>query len=233
MSEPATIPATIASIRLARGDVAIVTLQASLDFDWIAGQYLQLGADGFAPRFYSIANAHLHGAGPEIHVRRSGAGGLTDHLVDAARVGDAVVIHGPYGEAVLPENDFRPILLIAAGVGIAPMKAVLDYALALDQGPPVTLVWGTNQASDQYLAADFERLAEDDVQFRFLPVTGVPVSAAAAGFVREYLNARVFIAGPPEMVRATRALLEKTGFAPGMIHHDPIPDAKPPMAQPA
>ena len=226
MAAPDFIAATISAIHLAREDVAILTIRPGTAFAWTAGQYLQLRTEGFAPRFYSIANAQRHGTGPEVHVRRSGAGGLTDYLVDNASVGDPLDIAGPYGQAVLPEGDARPILLIAAGVGIAPMKAVLEHALSLPKGPPVTLVWGTNAAGDQYLAARFETLAADVPHFRFLPVTGAPVSQAAAGFIREHLAARVFVAGPPDMVRATRVLLESHGIEAGMIHHDPIPPAK-------
>ncbi len=225
--------AVIAGIRLGREDVAILTLKTARPFTWRAGQYVSLAVDGFAPRYYSIANPPAPGAAhPEIHVRRAGKGGLSDHLVSAGRAGQAIQVGGPYGDLALDEKETMPLLLVAGGLGIAPLKALAEQALLQDHPGPVTLVWGTNYTHDQYLKDAFERMAARDSRFRFISVTGAPVSEQIASLVDDFSGLRIYLGGPPDMIVATKSLLDNKKVRSDRIHHDPLPPGFTPAIMP-
>jgi ferredoxin-NADP reductase len=59
------------------------------------------------------------------------------HLHDQVKVGDIINSHLPAGDLVLAKAD-RPVVLISAGVGVAPMVSMLH---ALVSGPLQSPVW--------------------------------------------------------------------------------------------
>jgi ferredoxin-NAD(P)+ reductase (naphthalene dioxygenase ferredoxin-specific) len=223
-SDQPPIDAEIVRLRHGRADVAILTLKPLQPFSWRAGQYVQLGAPGFAPRFYSIANAP---AGPdllpEIHVRKAGNEGLSAWLVEQARPGAILSLAGPFGDLSIEAHDERPVLLIAGGLGIAPLKSLVERALQRTGGHEVVLVWGTNHEMDQYLRDYFHDLAVSDPRFRFISVTGQPVSHAIRSLFDDFSTYAIFLAGPPDMIVATKSLLETLEIEAERMNHDPLP----------
>ena len=114
----AEIEAVTDDIRILR----IVATDTSL-FDWRAGQYASFKIDGFEARDYSIANAPGEDF-IELHIRRSGAGGFSDFICDDLKQNDPIDIKGAFGGAYFRENHKGPLLAVAGGTGLAPMKAI-------------------------------------------------------------------------------------------------------------
>lgn len=50
-----------------------------------------------------------------------------------------VVVRGPFGSFVLDDQSERPLVLLAAGAGFAPIKSLLQHALSLEQAPSIAL----------------------------------------------------------------------------------------------
>jgi dihydroorotate dehydrogenase electron transfer subunit len=130
---------------------------------WRPGQFVMLrawpGWDPLLPRAFS-----LYGAGPgervEILLRKIGAG--TERLA-LLETGDSVTVHGPLGRPFAAEPDAAVHLLVAGGIGIAPL---LPLAHAL-RGKRVVLLFGGRTKADHPGAGDFAgyaevRLATDD-----------------------------------------------------------------------
>jgi len=53
-------------------DLRILTLKPTKKMSYKAGQYLELSADGFSPRPYSIANAPQEDGTITLHIRKQG-----------------------------------------------------------------------------------------------------------------------------------------------------------------
>ncbi|WP_405592325.1 FAD-binding oxidoreductase [Streptomyces sp. NBC_01092] len=120
----------------------------------IAGQHIDVrltAEDGYqATRSFSLSSAP--GEAPQITVERVDDGEVSPYLVDVATDGDALEIMGPVGGYfVWRPGDDVPLLLVAGGSGIAPMRAIWRAARA--HGTPVRLVYSARTA-DRVIFAD-------------------------------------------------------------------------------
>lgn len=198
-------------------------------FLFAAGQYASLRFADLPPRDYSMANRPGERL-LEFHIRRMTAGGVSAHVADRLRLGDAVALEGPFGTAHLRDEHQGPILAVAAGSGLAPIKSIVETALARQATRRVRLYFGARAARDLYLADHFAALAARHPDFRFVPVLSEPagptafrtglVQEAAAEALATLAGAKAYLAGPPAMVEAASRLLRERGLPPGDIHAD-------------
>lgn len=188
-------------------------------FDWRAGQFASLRFDGQPPRDYSIANVPGDGR-LAFHVRcdPNASGGVSAYVNDRLAVGDALELQGPYGRAWFRRDHPGPVLAIAGGTGLAPMKAVVEDALAVPLRRDVHLYFGCRDEREIYLERYFIDLMHERPNFRFITVlsepkehggrrTGPVGQAVAADFQLLYGH-QCYMAGPPKMVEACRSMLE-------------------------
>lgn len=186
-------------------------------FHWRAGQYASFEFKNFEPRDFSIANVGDAGV-IELHVRKSGSGGVSDAICDEVLIGDDVTVDGPFGAAYFREKHEGPIVAIAGGTGLAPMKSIVESALATNFKKDIHLYFGVRTESEIYLERYFIGLTRDHPNFRFVTVIsdmkdhsgrrrGMVGSAVAADFQLLY-GYQVYLGGPPIMVQACRRMLK-------------------------
>ena len=65
--------------------------------------------------------------------------------------GDAVTVWGPSGEFVLAEGT-RPLVFAACDTAFAPVKSLIEHALALDAAPSMSLFWLATRPDGHFLA---------------------------------------------------------------------------------
>ena len=121
----------------------------SIDLDFDAGQYVELRIPG-SPlrRAYSIASPPSQESSIELHIRLTPGGLATEGWVFASlAVGERVTMQGPLGTFSMIEPEDGPVVLVAGGTGIAPLKAILLHAV--EQG----------LASVRALLEEFEELS--------------------------------------------------------------------------
>jgi len=223
----------VAALQDATHDIRILRLALpdGARFPFAAGQYAAIGFADLPPRDYSMANRPGEPA-LEFHVRRTSGGGASAHVARHLAVGDAVSVEGPHGGAYLRPEHRGPILAIAGGSGLAPMKAIVESALAEDGTAPVHLYFGVRAERDLYLVDHFSALARGHGRFRFEPVLSEPagptprrtglVGQAVAEDIAQLTGFKAYLAGPPVMVEATVALLRQRGLPARDIHADPF-----------
>lgn len=209
----------VRDIDAASPEVRIIRLEsegADL-FDWRAGQYASFRIGDLEPRDYSIANAPGEGV-IELHIRRSGSGGVSDYICDALKPGDSVDVQGAFGGAYYRARHEGPILAIAGGTGLAPMKAIVEMALASGFKKDVHLYFGVREEAELYLERYFIEMTHTYPNFRFVTVisepkensgrrTGLVSQAVAADFQLLY-GYQCYLAGPPVMVDACAGMLK-------------------------
>jgi len=194
-----------------------------------AGQFAKLKIADLPPRSYSMAN-HPHEALLEFHIRRAPEGVVSNYVANALRVGDEVKLEGPFGTACWHAPRPGPLLLVGGGTGLAPLKSVLAEALIARQSP-IYLYHGVRDERDLYDSDELTRLAVQG-HIHYVPVLSDPSTPTTrrAGFVhcaigedfRSLGEFQLFIAGPPPMVEAMRALALTLGAAPNDIAADPF-----------
>jgi naphthalene 1,2-dioxygenase ferredoxin reductase component len=206
-----------------------LAIEAGGPFSFSAGQYAALTFAGQAPRDYSMANRPDE---PELefHIRRSASGGASTYVAERLRIGDQVKVEGPFGSSFLREKHTGPILAIAGGSGLAPIKSIVESALAAGMAQPIDLYFGVRTERDLYLEEHFRELEARHGNFRFIPVLSAPDGATTrrTGFVHEAAcadhadldGAKAYLAGPPVMVEAATAALLERGMRRQDIHAD-------------
>jgi CDP-4-dehydro-6-deoxyglucose reductase/ferredoxin-NAD(P)+ reductase (naphthalene dioxygenase ferredoxin-specific) len=223
---------TVAAIAPATHDIRIIRLAppAGARFDFRAGQYAQLGFAALPPRDYSMASRPDEPL-LEFHIRDMGEG-ASRYAVRRLTLGESVGVAGPLGNAWLREEHGGPIVAVAGGSGLAPMKAIVETALHLGLAQPIHLYFGVRSAGDLYFVEHFQQLATARRNFRFVPVVAEPeepspwrrglVGDAIAADVADLAGCKAYLAGPPPMVEATVALLRARGLPAADIHADPF-----------
>lgn len=220
-------------------DIRIVRLEvvSGGPFVFAAGQYARVTFGTQRPRDYSMANRPDDPL-LEFHVRRSSTAGASAYVASDLRLGDGVWVEGPFGGSWLRLGHPAPILAIAGGSGLAPIKSIVETAIERNVSDSIHLYFGARDEGDIYLELHFLRLAERCPGLRFIPVlsdpvgptrrrTGTVVDAVAADFA-DLSGLKAYLAGPPPMVEAAVHLLKSRGLAAADIHADPffpMPDA--------
>ncbi|KAB2970217.1 FAD-binding oxidoreductase [Zoogloea sp.] len=198
------------------------------------GQFVTVRLPDGTARSYSPAAACQGDGRLELHIRTLPGGRFSTWLrSDAGRSGALLDIGGPYGDCVWtpPATAGAPLLLLATGTGIAPIRAMLVRHLAGAGRHPVHLYWGGLDQPDLYLSEEFAALAHRHAHFRYTPVLAAAtepwrgrrgyVQAAAADDLPRLDGARVIACGSPAMVDAARTLLVAAcGLAPDAFHAD-------------
>jgi ferredoxin-NADP reductase len=122
--------------------------------DWtghVAGQHLDVrltAEDGYrAERSYSIASAP--GEPVAITVERLDDGEVSPYLTEELRGGDALELRGPVGGYfVWDAADGGPLLLVAGGSGIVPLRAMLRHRERSGSDVPVRLLYSSRSLDD-------------------------------------------------------------------------------------
>jgi CDP-4-dehydro-6-deoxyglucose reductase/ferredoxin-NAD(P)+ reductase (naphthalene dioxygenase ferredoxin-specific) len=221
----------VAGLEQATHDIRIVRLdiESGGPFTFSAGQFARVGFAGLPPRDYSMANRPDQ-PGLEFHIRQLGGGTASVYAATRLKLGDRVTVEGPFGTSYLRERHTGPILAIAGGSGLAPIKSIVETALARGMAQPIRLYFGVRDERDLYAEAALTALAARHPNFRFIPVLSTPSGPTArrTGFVHHAVAAelgdpdglKAYLAGPPPMVEAASALLAARGVRREDLHAD-------------
>ncbi len=219
-TEPAWWDADVIDVDARTFDIAVITVRTETVVPYLAGQSLSLEPTSLRPRewrHYTPANAP-GGLVIELHARLINGGPVSTALVRSAAAGDQVRLGPPFGRMVLQPASRRPILMIAGGTGLAPMKAMIDQ-LARDGGRPTRLYFGVRTAREMYDRKDLEALT---ARHSWLEVTNVvsddarwPGPRGMVGDVAardgDWAGHDVFVCGSPLMVESTIKQLVTAG----------------------
>ena len=225
----------VAALEQATHDIRIVRLEilSGGPFTFSAGQYARVTFGALAPRDYSMANrpdVALETGGIEFHIRQMTGGTASVYTATTLKVGDTVAVEGPFGTSYLREQHTGPIVAVAGGSGLAPIKSIVETALARGMRQDIALYFGVRDERDLYAEAAMRALAAEHPNFSFTPVLSEPSGATQrrTGFVHEVVGAelgdtdglKAYLAGPPPMVEAASALLAARGVRREDLHAD-------------
>jgi NAD(P)H-flavin reductase len=218
-------------------DIAVITIRPDPPLQYLPGQYLAVQVPRWPRvwRDYSIANATRESGLIDLHVRAVPGGMLSTALVTDSAAGDTVVLGAPTGQMTAPTSPAeadRPIVCVAGGTGLAPIKAIVEAVVgAARQGKrrPITVYVGGRQSRDLYDMRDLETLVLAYPSLTLIPVVERELDFAGrvgrlpevAATHESYRDTDVYVAGPAGLVSATqRALAGRV--LPGRLHHDPL-----------
>ena len=132
-----------------------------------AGQHVDVrlaAEDGYqAQRSYSIASAP-EDADLVLTVERLDDGEVSPYLVDELRPGDDLELRGPIGGYFVWEARFGgPLLLVAGGSGVAPLRAILRHHRAIRNTTPIRLLYSARTFADVIYREELMMMSHDGV----------------------------------------------------------------------
>jgi ferredoxin-NADP reductase len=201
--------------------------------DWtghVAGQHLDVrltAEDGYrAERSYSIASAP--GEPVAITVERLDDGEVSPYLTKELRGGDALELRGPVGGYFVWDTaDGGPLLLVAGGSGIVPLRAMLRHRERSGSDVPVRLLYSSRSLDDVIYRSE---LAEPGAGVEVVQTltreqpddwTGYArrVDAAVLGEVAWPAEQEplAFVCGPTSFVETVASGLVALGYPPARV----------------
>jgi CDP-4-dehydro-6-deoxyglucose reductase len=198
-------------------------------FDYRPGQYMNVQLDDGTHRSFSMAS--LPNAGRlDFHVRRIPGGLFTTHRLAQLRVGERLRVELPLGEFQLDKAAYRPLVMVATGTGIAPIKSLLESLLDDADCPPVWLYWGMRTEEDLYLRDEILSWSHRLYEFQFVPV----LSRASLGWsgrrghvqhaviedLPELSEHAIYLCGSPTMISEAKTIFLAHGAPIEHIHAD-------------
>jgi CDP-4-dehydro-6-deoxyglucose reductase, E3 len=213
-----TLPARIEKLeRLAPDVIALhLKLPGSERLQFLAGQYIDILLKDGRKRSFSLANAPHDDALLQLHIRHVPGGVFTDPLFSTMKVKDILRFNGPHGSFFLREDSDRPMILLAGGTGFAPIKAIVEHALAEGCQREMVVYWGARARADLYMNDLPRAWAATHAHLRYVPVLSEPATGDAwtgrTGLVHQAVMAdfpdlsghQVYACGAPVMIEAAR-----------------------------
>ncbi len=168
--------------------------------------------------------------------------GIASTYVFSRKPGDKVMISGPYGEFLLPDNDpdTQEYIFVGGGAGMAPLRShIMHLFKTLKTKKPVRFFYGARALVEAFYLEDFAEIEKEFPNFHFTLALDRPDPAADAagvkytpGFVHNVMNEtylknheapediKYFMCGPPMMTKCVNELLDSLGVAPESVFYD-------------
>jgi len=201
-----------------------------------AGQYMDIaipGADG-EHRSFSMANTPGQPDRLEFMIKLYEGGRFSGLLANGngIKAGDELSCTGPYGVFTLRDSSPRRLVFIGGGAGMAPIMSLLRSMAEKGLTRPATFYYGARTQDDLFALEELERLGGELSQLRFVPALSEADAstgwAGEAGLITdvvdrlesELADVDAYLCGPPPMVDAAIALLERRGCPESHIYFD-------------
>jgi NAD(P)H-flavin reductase/hemoglobin-like flavoprotein len=205
-------------------DVAVLLVRPRARYDYLPGQSVSLETE-LRPRlwrYYSPANAPRPDGLLELHVKARDGGPVSSALVRRVGVGDVLRLGPPMGHLALGNGSDRDLLLVAGGMGLAPLKAMVDQVARHGPARRVDLFVGFRTEDQVYDRADLRKLEQENPWLTVTyAVSEDKISSLEHGEVGDvvirhgpWASREVCVAGPAPMVDDTVARLLQHGVPP-------------------
>lgn len=232
----------VIEVKQLTADVKEITLKLfdppALEFK--AGQYIAIeivetidGHQRLNNRPYSIAST------PREHgiiklCANLVAGGPGSTRLHSLKVGEELSFLYPLGFFTIKGKAMTPLLFVATGTGIVPIKSMIVDLLSKGFTHPISLLWGLRSEEDRYYQDEFEALSRQYPSLQY----DLTLSQASSrweglrGRVTDHLhdktstldNLEVYLCGNMAMIKEVRLFLLEKGLPKKAIHFEKFYD---------
>jgi CDP-4-dehydro-6-deoxyglucose reductase len=226
---PADIPeqeivAKVKSAAPLSADIMLLHLQTSRSnrLRFLAGQNVTLSVSGSTANFrgdYPIASCPCDDRNLLFHIHRDENDEFARRLFAGALKPDAAVsVFGPYGDFVLRQDSGNDVVFVACDTGFAPVKSLIEHAVASDVPGALRLIWAATRPDGHYLENQCRAWADALETFSFATLAvhdGAFAGTAAAqrALADEDIRLRdVYVVGPPAFVENVVTALRAAGL---------------------
>ncbi len=183
-----------------------------------------------AVRSYSIASAPRRGR-IELAVERMDDGEVSAYLSERIRPGDGLEFHGPLGGHFVWDPAMEePLMLVAAGSGIAPIMSIIRARAAAGSRVPTRLIYSSRSFEEIIYRRELEQLAAEDPTLEVVHTLTRQQPPEWAGYGRRIdramleelawpaeLEPRIYICGSSSFVESVSTRFLELGHAASRI----------------
>ena len=220
----------VTDIRMDTPDVKtfrVVGLDGKKPFEHIPGQCAMLSMPGIGEALFSITSSPTNEDYLEFSIKKCGCVTTWLHEMEPGR---QVTLRGPYGNGFPVDTELKgkDLLIIAGGIGLAPVRSVINYVRAnrANYGT-LDIVYGSRSKEDlvDYAEIIDEWCKEDGINVHLTIDREQEGWDGHVGFVPNYgkelnfdTSKTVVMCGPPIMIKFTLAGLEELGFRRDQVY---------------
>ncbi len=207
------LPAQVVGLDWLSPTVLRLRLQPERPLRYRAGQHLVLWTAGQVARPYSLASLPEEDRFLEFHLDCRHPGQFSD-AARQLQLGDMLSLGELRGGALHYDPDWqqRPLWLLAAGTGLAPLFGILREALRQDHQGPIRLIHLAHDCSEHYLAKPLAALAANRAQLSVELWQGAELTAALAQLRLVSRQTLALLCGHPDSVEAFARRLYLAGL---------------------
>lgn len=149
-------------------------------------------------------------------------------VLSQLELGSELVMKGPYGDFVVPEQRKRPVVFITGGIGVTPVRSMLLHAINHEHSSnppqPITVFYANRRVQDAAFLDELTQVCINSAHSTLVATMSQPDSANAwpgeQGYVDHAMLKRhltdlsapmYYLDGPPALVAAMKAMLSKAG----------------------
>jgi len=196
-------------------------------FEHMPGQCAMICVPGVSEAMFSITSSPTNKEYQEFSIKKCGQ--LTDMLHDL-QVGDEITVRGPYGNHFPVETELKGknLLFIAGGIGLAPLRSVINYVLDnRDSYGTVDILYGSRSMDDLVQLKEIQEVWMNAPGVNVYLTIDRPQDGwtGNVGFVPAYLKEIGFsadktalVCGPPIMIKFVLQALQEMGFTHEQVY---------------
>ena len=205
----------------------VVSPEGGKLFEHMPGQCAMVCVPGVSEGMFSITSSPTNREYQEFSIKKCGM--LTD-MLHSLQVGDQITVRGPYGNHFPVEDTLKgkDLLFIAGGIGLAPLRSVINYVLdnRADYGK-VDIVYGSRSADDLVQLREIQEywMQQPDVHVHLTIDRPQEGWDGHVGFVPNFVKELGFstdktalLCGPPIMIKFVLQGLQELGFSKEQVY---------------
>lgn len=230
-SQPTRVGAVVEAVRPLTTEVLHLRLNlpAQPPLAYRPGQYMNILLKDGRRRSFSMASKP-NGSSLDFHVRRIPGGWFTEQRLAELQAGETLDVEVPLGSFHYHAEDYRPIVMVATGTGLAPIKSMLESLMDDPDCPPVSLYWGMRSEADLYLHDEIHSWADRLYEFQYVPVLSRPGSgwSGRRGYVQHAVledlgdlsEHSIYVCGSPMMIADAKSAFAVHGASLDHLYAD-------------
>ena len=141
---------------------------------------------------------------------------------DLIPIGARVIIEGPYGIFTRDSAaQFRHVTLIGGGVGITPIRAILDE---IPYGTAISIIYRARSKEDLVLKSELDEIASARgiaINYLIGPRSEYPINVKTISKIApRFVDSDVYVCGPESLIEDVVQASRDAGIPKDRIHHE-------------
>lgn len=228
------ITAKIKNINIVNDNVALIHLKTPRTnrLRFLAGQHVLLGGNDIPADNHSVSSCPCDDMNLHFQIPMVPGNEFSNHVFNHMKSGDSVNITGPRGDFILNEDSPRSLVFVAWHTGFAPIRSLIEHAMALDVAENIHLVWIAANKKDRFLD-NLCRSWEDALDnFHYTPVDAdlTDSSLDKKQLIVNHINIELddladydfYISGNKPLLDSCKETLINNGLPPDQLSSDLI-----------